>query len=171
MGRPGVGAVLRGRGRLAVGRSGPHALAAFGERRQASTAAASSSSLTDCPFSILRIEPTEELSKIKRAYFEAASRCHPDVMPAAALSTADPQATAQEFLLVTAAYQALQDPWTRTALAQNLGRAESARARPTAGQTTTDRQDSTWRREQQEMEWCELVDAIVHPSGSCPCAH
>ena len=165
--RPAVGAGLhRGRGWLAVGRRGPHALAAFAERRQASTAAASSSLLADCPFSILKIEPTEDIREIKRAYFEAASRCHPDVMPASVLSMADPKASAQEFLLVTAAYQALQDPWTRASLTQKTGRAETARARPTAGRNTTDRQDRTWRREQQEMDWCELADAIIHPSGS-----
>jgi hypothetical protein len=166
--RTAAGAVLRGRTRLAVvGCAGPHARAAFGDRH-ASTATASNTSGTDCPFSILKIEPTEEFSKIKRAYFEAASRCHPDVMPASALSTADPRATAQEFLLVTAAYQALQDPWIRASLAKSQTRAEAARTQSTAGQTTTDRKDSTWRREQQEMEWCVFADAILHPSDSVP---
>eukprot|EP01043_Picozoa_sp_COSAG02_P056835 COSAG02_NODE_6801_length_3352_cov_170.007378_5_plen_170_part_00 len=160
--RTAAGAVLRGRTRLAVvGCARPHVRAAFGERH-ASTTTVSNTSLTDCPFSILKIEPTEEFSKIKRAYFEAAARCHPDVMPASALSTADPRATAQEFVLVTAAYQALHDPWTRTCLANNQTRGGSACTQTTAGQTTTDRKDSTWRRDQQEMEWCVLY-ATLHP--------
>lgn len=168
--RPAAGAVQP---RLLVSRTGPHAPAAVAQGRQASTAAASNTSITDCPFSILRIKPTEEFSEIKRAYFEAATRCHPDVMPASVLSTADPQATAQEFVLITAAYQALQDPWTRKSLAQNRGRGDSARVQPTAGQTTTDRRDSTWRREQQEMEWCVFADAVLLPSlayYSCTCS-
>ena len=153
--RPAAGVVLRARPRLALGHAGPHVPAAF-----ASTTAASSTPHTDCPFAILRIEPTEEFSKIKRAYFEAAARCHPDVMSAAALSKADPQATAQEFVLVTAAYQALQDPWTRTSLANTQPRARSAQTSSAAERRDT-HGDTTWRREQQEMEWCVRRDACT----------
>lgn len=154
--RPAAGVVLRARPRLALGHAGPHVPASFASTY--STTAASSTPRNDCPFAILRIEPTEEFSKIKRAYFEAASRCHPDVMSAAALSKADPQATAQEFVLVTAAYQALQDPWTRTSLANTQPRAKSAQTRSAADRRDT-HGDTTWRREQQEMEWCVRRDA------------
>lgn len=163
-GRPAAGAVLCARPRLALGHSGPHASAAF-----SSTTAASRTPRTDCPFEILRIEPTEEFSKIKRAYFEAAARCHPDVMSAAALSKADPQATAQEFVLVTAAYQALQDPWTRTSLAKKQPRAKSAQTMPAADRRDT-HADATWRREQQEMEWCVCrTRALLHKPSSHSC--
>ena len=135
---------LRPRPRLAS--ADAHSPAAV-DKRHASTAASHTKLLSKCPFSILRIEPTKDFSKIKRA-FEAAARCHPDVMPASTLSTADPHATAQEFHLITAAFQVLQDPWTRNNLSN------SAQVAPVTDQPTPDVQCTTWRRQQQEMEWC-----------------
>lgn len=148
--------------RSSAGHNEPHTLATIGERH-ASTAASAREPSIGCPFSILHIEPTNDFSEIKRAYFEAAARCHPDVMSASALSAADPHVAAQEFHLVTAAYQALQDPWTRTSLAIKQPQA-GQQTRPMTDRATATSHDPKWRREQQEMEWC--VCSAIHASGS-----
>jgi hypothetical protein len=137
-------------------------------RRHSSTASSAERgrAANGCPFSILRIEPTPEFAAIKRAYFEAAARCHPDVMPACALSSADPETTAREFHLVTAAYQTLQDPQVRQSLADEGRRAQAASPRSPSSSATAHPHSATaarrdfndgmaWRREQQEMEWHE----------------
>ena len=124
-----------------------------------------------CPFSILRIDPTVELGDIKRAYFEAAARCHPDVMPASALCRADPEAVAKEFHSITAAYQALMDPThRRTMVERHQQRSPQPPSRP-AAPATADRRDfddgMTWRRQQQEMEWCARA-SLFRPTCGAP---
>ncbi len=86
---------------------------------------------TNDPYLILGLARSADSADIRRAYFQAAKRCHPDLFT----NAQDTPAAASDFRNITRAYEILRDPRQRAAFDTHGDVGDHFRGSGPSGQT------------------------------------